>query len=67
MQTLTLKTSGDTFWDRITGLVNGETGAVSGAFTTDGNQFYNAIFPNYGEVTHIPSAACNVVDTPDPQ
>lgn len=67
MKTLTLKTSGDPFWDRITALVNGETATVSGSFTTDGATYYNAVFPAYGEVTHIPASACDVVDAPDPQ
>ncbi|NBZ96936.1 MAG: hypothetical protein EBR40_11025 [Proteobacteria bacterium] len=61
-----LKTSGDEFWDRIAGILGGETGEVTGSPYTDGKQFYNAVFPNYGEVTWIPDTACTVIEVPDP-
>lgn len=66
MKTLTIKTSGDEFWDRIAGLVGNESGEVTGSPFTDGKQFYNALFPNYGEVTWIPDTACTVTEVPDP-
>jgi hypothetical protein len=62
---LALKTTGDEFWDKIAGLVNGESGEVTGSPYTDGKQFYNAVFPNYGEVTWIPAAVATVTETPD--
>jgi hypothetical protein len=62
---LTIKTTGDELFDRIAGLVNGESGEVTGSPYTDGKQFYNAIFPAYGEVTWIPSAVCTVTEVPD--
>ena len=63
MTTLTLKTTGNEFWDRIAGLVNGESGQVTGSPFTDGKQFYNALFPNYGEVTWIPASCCTITET----
>jgi hypothetical protein len=60
---LTLNITGDEFWDRIAGLLNGESGEVTGSPYTDGKQFYNAIFPGYGEVTWIPSECCTVTET----
>jgi hypothetical protein len=65
MLKLTLNTTGDEFWDRIAGLVSGESGEVKGDFTTDGKQYYNAVFPNYGEVTWIPAECCTVTEAPD--
>jgi hypothetical protein len=65
MSKLTLNTTGDEFWDRIAGLVNGEQGEVTGSPYTDGKQFYNAVFPNYGEVTWIPASVCTVTESPD--
>jgi hypothetical protein len=62
MFNLTLNTTGNEFWDRIAGLVAGETGTVTGSPFTDGKQFYNAIFPNYGEVTWIPDTVCTVTE-----
>ena len=65
MANLTIKTTGDAFWDKIAGLVANEVGVVSGSPFTDGKQFYNAVFPNYGEVTWIPSNACEVTESVD--
>jgi hypothetical protein len=65
MLKLTLNTTGDEFWDRIAGLVNGESGEVTGSPYTDGKQFYNAIFPAYGEVTWIPESACTITEVTD--
>ena len=65
MVKLTLKTTGDELFDRIAGLVGGESGEVTGSPNTDGKQYYNAIFPNYGEVTWIPESACTVTETHD--
>jgi hypothetical protein len=59
---LTLNTTGDTFWDRIAGLVGSEAGEVTGSPFTDEHQFYNAVFPNYGEVTWIPEAVCTITE-----
>jgi hypothetical protein len=60
-QTLTLKHSGIEQWDRLTDLVAGETGTVTGAFTTEGSLYYSAVFPSYGaELTWIPESACEV-------
>jgi hypothetical protein len=59
---LTLNTTGDTFWDRIAGLVGSESGEVTGSPYTDGKQFYCALFPNYGEVTWIPAVCCTVTE-----
>jgi hypothetical protein len=66
MLKLTINITGDKFWDRIAGLVNGEQGEVTGSPYTDGKQFYNAVFPNYGEVTWIPSAVATITGTSDP-
>jgi len=66
MQTLTLRITGNSLYDRIAGLVNGESGEVTGSFTTDGEQFYNAVFPSYGEVTWIPASCCEVIEVPEP-
>jgi len=66
MKTITIKLSGDEFWDRIAGLVNGESGQVTGSPFTDGKQFYNAVFPNYGEVTWIPESVATVTEMTDP-
>jgi len=63
MENLTIKTTGDAFWDKIAGLVVDEVGVVSGSPNTDGKQFYNAIFPNYGEVTWIPANVCTVIES----
>jgi hypothetical protein len=65
MSNLTLKTTGNELFDRIAGLVAGESGEVTGSPYTDGKQFYNAIFPAYGEVTWIPESACTVTEFPD--
>ena len=65
MSKLTINTTSDEFWDRIAGLVNGESGEVTGSPFTDGKQFYNAVFPNYGEVTWIPEAVATVTKTID--
>jgi hypothetical protein len=65
MQTLTLKLTGNDLYDRIAGLLDGESGEVTGAFTTDGKQYFNANFPNYGEVTWIPAECCIVTETED--
>jgi hypothetical protein len=62
MSKLTLKTTGDELFDRIAGLVAGESGEVTGSPFTDGKQFYNAVFPNYGEVTWIPESACTITE-----
>ena len=66
MKTLTLKTTGSEFWDRIAGLVGSEAGEVTGSPFTDGKQFYNAIFAGYGEVTWIPADCCEVTEVADP-
>ena len=63
MKTLTLKITGNEFWDRIAGLVGSESGQVTGSPLTDGKQFYNAIFSGYGEVTWIPADCCEVTET----
>jgi hypothetical protein len=55
MMKLTIRVTGNELWDRIAGLVNGEAGEIVGSPLTNGNQFYNAVFPNYGEVTWIPA------------
>jgi hypothetical protein len=65
MYKLTLNTTGNEFWDRIAGLVNCEQGEVKGDFTTDGNRFYNAVFPAYGEVTWIPESVATITELPD--
>lgn len=65
MSSLTLKTTGDELFDRIADLVGSEAGEVTGSPFTDGKQFYNAIFPNYGEVTWIPAECCTITDVPD--
>ena len=65
MSKLTLKTTGNELFDRIAGLVDGESGEVTGSPFTDGKQFYNAIFPNYGEVTWIPESACTITEVRD--
>jgi hypothetical protein len=65
MSKLTIKTTGDELFDRIAGLVAGESGEITGSPYTDGKQFYNAIFPNYGEVTWIPSAVATVTEVSD--
>jgi hypothetical protein len=65
MQTLTLKTTGNDLYDRIAGLVGGESGEVTGSPFTDGKQFYNAVFQGYGEVTWIPAECCIVTEVPD--
>jgi len=62
MSKLTLKTTGNELFDRIAGLVGGESGEVTGSPFTDGKQFYNAIFTNYGEVTWIPESACTITE-----
>jgi hypothetical protein len=63
MSNLTLKTTGDEFWDRVAALVAGESGEVVGSPVTDGKQFYNAVFASYGEVTWIP-AECAEISEP---
>lgn len=63
MQTLTLKITGDEFWDRIAGLVGNESGEVTGSPFTDGKQYYNCLFPGYGEVTWIPAECCEVAES----
>jgi hypothetical protein len=66
-KTLTLKHSGNEQWDRLADLVNGEVGTVTGAFTTDGVLYHNAVFPTYGaELTWIPAEACVVEEVPIP-
>jgi len=65
MKLLTINTTGDEFWDRISGLVSKEQGEVTGSPYTDGKQYYNAIFPAYGEVTWIPAAVATVTEVPD--
>jgi hypothetical protein len=62
MQTLTLKTTGNKLYDRIAGLVQGAQGEVTGSPFTDGKQYYNALFPSYGEVTWIPASACTITE-----
>jgi hypothetical protein len=62
---LILKTTGNALFDRIADLVGSEAGEVTGSPFTDGKQFYNAIFPNYGEVTWIPSECCDVTEIED--
>jgi hypothetical protein len=63
MSQITIKTTGDELWDRITGLVNGESGEIVGSPLTNGNQFYNAVFPNYGEVTWIPAECAEISES----
>lgn len=65
MQTLTLKVTGNELYDRIAGLVQGEEGEVTGSPYTDGKQFYNAVFADYGEVAWIPSECCEITETED--
>ena len=62
MTTLTLKTTGNELFDRIAGLLDGESGEVTGSPYTDGKQFYNAIFAGYGEVSWIPAECCDGID-----
>lgn len=66
MKTLTLKTTGDEFWDLIADLVGNESGQVTGSPYTDGKQFYNCLFAGYGEVTWIPAECCEVVEVSEP-
>ena len=67
MKTLVINQTSNTFWNRIATLLKGESGTVSGEFTTDANTFYNAVFPVYeGEFTWIPDECCTVTETPDP-
>ena len=66
MMTLTLKTTGDTYWDRVAALLNDEVGAVSGEFVTDGATYFNAVFSLYGgEFSWIPAAVCTVTAVAD--
>lgn len=65
MKTLTLKVTGHEFWDRIASLVGSESGQVTGSPFTDGKQYYNCLFPSYGEVTWIPAECCEVTEVPD--
>ena len=65
MTTLTLKTTGNELFDRIAGLLDGESGEVTGSPYTDGKQFYNAIFAGYGEVSWIPAECCTITETED--
>jgi hypothetical protein len=65
MTTLTLKVTGNELYDRIAGLLDGESGEVTGSFTTDGKQFYCASFAGYGEVTWIPEECCTITETED--
>lgn len=62
MFNLTLKTTGNELYDRIAGLLQGEEGEVTGSPFTDGKQFYNALFQNYGEVTWIPAECCTITE-----
>ena len=62
MFNLTLKTTGNELYDRISGLVQGEVGEVTGSPFTDGKQFYNAVFSGYGEVTWIPAECCTITE-----
>jgi hypothetical protein len=62
---LTLKVTGNELFDRIAGLVGSEFGEVTGSPFTDGKQFYNAVFANYGEVTWIPAECCTITETED--
>jgi hypothetical protein len=66
MKTLTLKTTGNEFWDVVAQRANGEVGVVNDEPFNETEQFYNAIFPTYGGVIWIPSECCDVVETPDP-
>lgn len=63
---LTLKITGNEFWDKIAGLVGNESGEVTGSPFTDGKQYYNAIFLGYGEVTWIPASVADVTEILDP-
>lgn len=64
---ITLKASGDEFWDRIANLVGSEEGIVTGSPDNEGLQFFNAIFPLYGEeVSWIPDSACSVAEVSNP-
>ena len=65
MTTLTLKTTGNELFNRIAGLLDGESGEVTGSPYTDGKQFYNAIFAGYGEVSWIPAECCTIMETED--
>lgn len=65
MKTITLKITGSEFWDRIAGLVGNGSGEVTGEPYTDGKQFYNALFANYGEVTWIPDEFCEITESND--
>lgn len=66
MTTLTIKVTGNELFDRISGLIGSEIGEVTGSPFTGGKQFYNALFPSYGEVTWIPSECCVVTEVPEP-
>jgi len=66
MLKLILKATGNELFDRITVLVNGEEGKVTGSPITNGKQFYQAVFPIYGEeVCWIPSECCDVTEIED--
>lgn len=65
MTTLILKVTGNELYDRIASLVGNESGEVTGSPFTGGDQFYNAIFAGYGEVTWIPAECCAVTETDD--
>jgi hypothetical protein len=67
MTTLTLKVTGNELYDRIAGLVGGESGEVTGSPYTDGKQYYCASFAGYGEVTWIPEECCTITEIPDPE
>ena len=62
MFSLTLTVTGNELYDRIAGLVQGESGEVTGSPFTGGKQFYNALFQNYGEVTWIPASCCTITE-----
>lgn len=65
MFNIVLQTTGNELFDRIAGLVQGEAGEVTGSPYTDGKQYYNAVFPSYGEVTWIPAECCTITETED--
>lgn len=62
MKTLTLKATGNEFWDVVAQRSNGEVGVVTDEPLTANEQFYSAIFPTYGGVILIPSECCEVVE-----
>lgn len=65
MKTLTLKTTGNEFWDVVAQRANGEVGTVTDEPFNETEQFYSAIFPTFGGVIWIPADCCTITEVPD--